>query len=411
MSALFGGSSGVARPTSRRNRPPGQLPALRRVSMASSTLLSPRPPGPGGRPRFDSVRGSRDGKGGRRSSKQPSLQQEEAELAEAAAAEAQEVLAAELRKLQRKANQILTRQGKARTAIQTEEQQAFDECVFKEASSRSSIDAFVRFRQAAEEAERHRLASRLVWQSWLLGEREQEVMEQETEHRRAVERGESELRDTLRRIYSIDTAPLLVVHALGQVVKAEEIRRMYLVGDEKRTRLALEADLFAGDIGRSHKKGNSVPGSGGAAVRVGNTVMVNLMGPSHCPFRYAEDCPFFPVKETGATRSTVKRPTIAARQCNAHTTASATTCSVAVTARGKDRSYSASRNRAGQTCDAPLGSAVRMTGRSKREHEHRAVRRKLVGAAMRHAHYATSESAVLSNADGEGGAATSTFCQ
>eukprot|EP00796_Vickermania_ingenoplastis_P000183 gene183-98_t len=175
--------------------------------------------------------------------------------------------------------QLATKQQKQRQAI-VAEQHDFEDLLRHHEMQETSIAAFLAYREQREREER-KLRYASLWTNWSTAEHLVHLVEREEGSRYHLEQRESRLRQTLQKLSKMEEAPLLWRHALDMVVFGEMVRRVAFYRQELEEAMSMNIPGYHPELltveGISDKK-------------------VDWMKNVCCPFRFADDCPFFPTR-------------------------------------------------------------------------------------------------------------------
>eukprot|EP00796_Vickermania_ingenoplastis_P010234 gene10234-7173_t len=177
--------------------------------------------------------------------------------------------------------QLATKQQKQRQAIVAEEQHDFEDLLRHHEMQETSIAAFLAYREQREREQERKLRYASLWTNWSTAEHLVHLVEREEGSRYHLEQRESRLRQTLQKLSKMEEAPLLWRHALDMVVFGEMVRRVAFYRQELEEAMSMNIPGYHPELltveGISDKK-------------------VDWMKNVCCPFRFADDCPFFPTR-------------------------------------------------------------------------------------------------------------------
>lgn len=176
---------------------------------------------------------------------------------------------------------LVQKQTKQRSVLQAEELHEFADYTKMFEAELSAIIAFQRHRKQCEREHQRASYYDSLWSAWKTEESVLGLQEDESKERYQIVHQECEMRATFTRLQEMEGAPLLFKRALNMLIFAEKVRRTVLYRQELEEAMALNIPKFDPDIvsveGISDKK-------------------LDWMDNIPCPFVFADDCPFFPIR-------------------------------------------------------------------------------------------------------------------
>lgn len=179
----------------------------------------------------------------------------------------------------RQLRQLTSKQLKQRAAITSEEQHDFDELTQMEKTEAISITTFESYRTQFEKDQERKKYYSSVWTDWFTEEHIEQILVEEELERHKIHLQECRMRSTLHKLSQMEEEPLMWRHALNMVVFAEMVRRVAFYRQELDAAMAMNIPGYDAELltveGISDRK-------------------LDWMKSECCPFRFADDCPFFP---------------------------------------------------------------------------------------------------------------------
>lgn len=189
--------------------------------------------------------------------------------------------------------QLQARESRQRSILENEAMQQLDQLLALSHAYASIAGTCVALRTAREAKRQHDEQQSQQWSLQLLADAVQDVVRQEGVSRHGILHAEAAVRETMAQLQAAETRALSFHEGVFRLLKAEQVRRAFLLREEARAVEAMGIPHFIALPCVSVAAPFSQDGVDRRRT-LSELDKIDLMAGERCPFRCAADCPYMP---------------------------------------------------------------------------------------------------------------------
>jgi hypothetical protein len=208
-------------------------------------------------------------------------------------------------RLARRIRQLQARETRQRGVLADEAAQQLDNILAQHTAYSAIADACAAFQATREATQQHKARQLQQWSLQLIADAVHDLVRQESAARRAITHAEAVVRETTSQLQVVEARGFNLHESIFRLVRAEQVRRAFLLREEARGVEALQIPRFvslpcvpsttvlAPSFVGKHS-GSDGGGRYGSSSAWRDVDKMDLMAAERCPFRCAADCPYMP---------------------------------------------------------------------------------------------------------------------